>query len=160
MVQYLPTINAALNATAAVLLVIGFLLIKQRRETAHKLVMVTAFGISILFLTCYVIYHVQVGSVKFTGPPPVRQIYLTMLVSHVVLAALVPFLAVRTIYLGVRDRRAEHRRVAKWTLPIWLYVSVTGVIIYVMLYFVYPPAKSGDTIEPSRAAPMRQSMDS
>lgn len=160
MVQYLPTINAALNATAAVLLVIGFLLIKQRRETAHKLVMVTAFGVSILFLTCYVIYHVQVGSVKFTGPPPVRQIYLTMLVSHVVLAALVPFLAVRTIYLGVRDRRAEHRRVAKWTLPIWLYVSVTGVIIYVMLYFVYPPAKSGDTIEPSSTAPMRQSLDS
>jgi uncharacterized membrane protein YozB (DUF420 family) len=147
-VHYLPTVNAVLNATAAVLLVIGWLLIKQRRETAHKRVMLTAFGVSIAFLTCYLIYHAQVGSVKFTGPPPIRQIYLTILVTHVALAFTVPFLAARTIYLGLRDRRAEHRRLAQWTFPIWLYVSVTGVVIYVMLYFLYPAAKNGDTIQP------------
>jgi putative membrane protein len=158
-VHYLPTVNAALNATATVLLVIGWLLIKQQRETAHKWTMLTAFGVSIAFLICYLIYHAQVGSVKFTGPSPVREIYLTMLATHVVLAAMVPVLAGRTIYLGLRDRRAAHNRLAKWTFPIWLYVSVTGVIIYVMLYIVYPAAKSGDTIQPSVEYSLRQPVE-
>ncbi len=141
MVHYLPTVNAALNATATVLLLLGLFLIKRGRETAHKRVMLSAFGVSILFLICYLAYHAQVGSVKFTGPSPVRQIYLTILGTHVVLAATVPFLAGRTLYLGLRDRRVPHRRLAKWTYPIWLYVSITGVVVYVMLYHLYPPCE-------------------
>ncbi len=144
---------------ATVLLLAAWVLIKKRRETAHKRVVLTAFGVSIVFLTCYVIYHAQVGSVKFTGPSPVREIYLTILGTHVVLAATVPFLAARTIYLGLRDRRAEHRRAAHWTFPIWLYVSITGVIIYVMLYFLYPPAKSGAIIAGSNPAPVHRTME-
>jgi uncharacterized membrane protein YozB (DUF420 family) len=146
-VQYLPTVNASLNATATVLLVIGYWLIKQRREVAHKRVMLTAFGVSMLFLTCYLIYHAQVGHVKFPGPEPIRTAYYVMLISHVLLAAIVPVLAGRTIYLGLRDRRATHRRWAKWTFPIWLYVSITGVLIYFMLYHLYPPSKTDDTIQ-------------
>jgi putative membrane protein len=137
--QYLPTINATLNATAAVLLFIGVRLIRQRRETAHKRVMLAAFATSVLFLACYVMYHLQVGSVKFVGPSAVRAVYLVILLTHIVLAATVPFLAVATIYLGYRDRRRAHRRLAKWAYPIWMYVSITGVVIYIMLYHLYPP---------------------
>lgn len=158
-VHYLPTVNATLNATATVLLVIGWVLIKRRRESAHKRVMLTAFGVSVAFLICYLIYHAQVGSVKFTGPSPIRQMYLTMLVTHVVLATTVPFLAGATIYLGLKDRRSAHKRLAKWTFPIWLYVSVTGVLIYVMLYFVYPPPQGADTIVPSAGTDARQSSE-
>lgn len=139
MSQYLPTINATLNATAAVLLFIGVRLIRQRRETAHKRVMLAAFATSVLFLACYVMYHLQVGSVKFVGPSAVRAVYLVILLTHIVLAATVPFLAVATIYLGYRDRRRAHRRLAKWAYPIWMYVSITGVVIYIMLYHLYPP---------------------
>ncbi len=137
-VRYLPTVNATLNATATVLLVWGYVLIKRRRELAHKRVMLTAFAVSIAFLTCYLIYHAQVGSVRFEAPGAVRTVYLAILVTHVVLAAIVPVLAGVTIYLGFRDRRARHRRWAKWTFPIWLYVSITGVVIYLMLYHLYP----------------------
>jgi uncharacterized membrane protein YozB (DUF420 family) len=144
-VHQLPAINAALNSTATVLLVVGWLLIKSRREQAHKLAMYAAFAVSSLFLVCYLVYHYHVGSVKFQGPAPVRAFYLTMLVSHVLLAATVPVLAGITIYLGVRDRRQKHRQLARWTFPIWLYVSITGVLIYVMLYHLYP-APAGDPI--------------
>ena len=146
-VHYLPTINAALNATATVLLVVGLILIKQRREQAHKIIMLAAFGVSMLFLACYLWYHFQVGHVKFAGPEPIRTVYHIMLQSHVLLAATVPVLAGRTIYLGLADRRMAHRRWAKWTFPIWLYVSVTGVVIYVMLYHVYPATTPEDTIQ-------------
>lgn len=139
-VRSLPTVNAGLNALAALLLVLGWVLIKQRRETAHKWVMISALGVSIAFLACYVVYHLEVGSVKFQGPPGVRTLYLGLLLTHVVLAATVPALAVATIYLALRERRAAHRRLARWTLPIWLYVSVTGVVIYAMLYHLYPSA--------------------
>jgi len=124
-----------------VLLIWGYRLIKgrPRRETAHKRVMLTAFGVSIAFLVCYLVYHFNVGSVRFTGPSDVRTVYLIILASHVVLAATVPVLAGMTIYLGYRDRRRQHVRWAKWTFPIWLYVSITGVVIYVMLYHLYPP---------------------
>lgn len=149
MIQYLPTINASLNATATVLLILGYVLIKRRREIAHKWVMLSAFGVSMLFLTCYLVYHAQAGHVKFTGPEPIGTIYHVILISHVLLAASVPVLAGRTLYLGLRDRREKHRRWAKWTFPIWLYVSITGVVIYVMLYHLYPPAKTVDTIEVS-----------
>lgn len=147
----LPAINAALNGTAAVLLALGYVLIRRRREAAHRRVMLTAFAMSVLFLACYLVYHYHVGSVRFQGPPGVRRFYLGMLLSHVVLAAAVPFLALATIYLGLNDRRAAHRRLARWTLPIWLYVSLTGVAIYVMLYHLYP-AGSGETIIPQAAA--------
>jgi uncharacterized membrane protein YozB (DUF420 family) len=140
LLHYLPTVNATLNATATVLLVSGYVLIKRRRETAHKRVMLTAFGVSIAFLTCYLIYHFNVGSVRFQGPADVRTVYYIILISHILLAVTVPVLAGVTIYLGYRDRRERHVRWAKWTFPIWLYVSVTGVVIYVMLYHLYPAA--------------------
>jgi putative membrane protein len=137
-VHHLPQVNAALNATATLLLVLGYVLIKQRREVAHKWVMLTAFGTSIAFLVCYLVYHYQVGSVPFRNQSPVRYVYFTILITHVILAATVPFLALATIYLGLRDRRQKHVKLARWTYPIWLYVSVTGVVIYVMLYHLYP----------------------
>lgn len=142
----LPTLNAALNSLATILLVVGYVLIKQRRETAHKRTMLSAFGVSIVFLVSYLAYHqllyVHEGirGVPFAGPQPVRTLYYAMLISHVVLAAAVPLLAVGTIYYGLKDRRETHRKWARWAFPIWLYVSVTGVLIYVMLYHVYPAA--------------------
>jgi uncharacterized membrane protein YozB (DUF420 family) len=152
-VQHLPAVNATLNATAAVLLLAGYVLIKQRREVAHKRAMMAAFFVSIAFLACYLTYHTYLkmyttaGHVPFAGPDSVRPVYLAMLFSHIVLAATVPFLAGITIYLGYHDRRRAHRRLAVWTFPIWLYVSITGVVIYVVLYHVYPAAKPGDKIE-------------
>jgi uncharacterized membrane protein YozB (DUF420 family) len=139
-VSYLPTVNATLNATATVLLVWGYWLIKHRREAAHKRVMLSAFAVSIAFLTCYLVYHAFAGHVQFQGPPGVRIFYYGILISHVLLAAAVPVLAGITIYLGYRDRRVRHKRWAKWTFPIWLYVSITGVVIYLMLYHLYPAA--------------------
>lgn len=139
----LPAINATLNATATVLLLVGYMLIKQRHEQAHKRVMLAAFGVSTLFLVCYLVYHYKVRHVPFTGPEPVRSIYLTILATHVVLAVTVPVLAIATIYYGYRDRRTAHRRWAKICFPIWLYVSITGVVIYVMLYQLYPPPSVG-----------------
>jgi uncharacterized membrane protein YozB (DUF420 family) len=144
-IEQLPTVNATLNALAAVLLVTGWAQIKAGRERAHKVTMLSAFAVSIAFLTCYLIYHYHKLSVKFEGPPSVRPVYYTILISHVILAATVPFLASTTIYLGLRDRRARHRRLARWTFPIWLYVSITGVVIYAMLYHIYP-APTGKTI--------------
>ena len=138
--EHLPALNASLNGLAAVLLILGYLLIKQRRELAHKRVMLSAFGVSCLFLISYLIYHYQVGHTKFEQPQPVRGIYLAILASHILLAVVVPVLAIWTIWLGFTNQRAKHRKVARWTLPIWLYVSVTGVVIYVMLYHLYPPA--------------------
>lgn len=138
-------LNATLNAVAAVLLVVGLAMIKRGRVTAHKRTMLTAFAVSVVFLGCYLWYHYQVGSVKFTHPGVVRYLYLVILLTHIVLAAAVPVLAIWTIYLGLRaqtlpDYRARHRRLARWTYPIWLYVSVTGVVVYVMLYHLWPPA--------------------
>ncbi len=130
-------LNAALNATATVLLVTGYVLIRCRRELAHKRVMLSAFGVSAAFLVSYLIYHGIAGSVRFSGEGNVRYLYYTVLISHVLLAVTVPFLASGTIYLGLRDRRAAHRRLARWTFPIWLYVSVTGVVVYWMLYHLY-----------------------
>ena len=151
-VRDLPTVNAVLNATAAVLLVVGYRLVRARRITAHRRVMLSAFGCSVLFLIGYLVYHARVGSVPFTGPPAVRAVYLVILVSHVVLAAAVPFLAAITIYLGLADRRARHRRIARWTLPIWLYVSLTGVVVYAVLYHLYPRSPRDLIIQESSAA--------
>ena len=139
-VRDLPTVNALLNATATVLLLLGFLLIKQGRERAHKQAMLSAFVVSILFLACYLAYHAQALHVPFTGPSVARYVYYAILVPHVILAATVPFLAPLTIYFGLTEQRVRHRRIARVTFPIWLFVSVTGVIVYLMLYQLYPAA--------------------
>jgi uncharacterized membrane protein YozB (DUF420 family) len=133
-VHYLPTLNAILNGTAAVLLVTGFLLIRNRRIVPHHRVMLTAFGVSVLFLTSYLMYHAQVGSVRFRHAGTIRTVYLTILTTHTVLAATVPVLAIITLNRALKERFDRHRAIARWTLPIWLYVSVTGVVVYLMLY--------------------------
>ena len=133
----LPAVNATLNGISAILLVIGYVLIRQRRIDQHRRVMIAAFATSTLFLICYLIYHANVGSKPFPGQGTVRTAYLTILFSHIVLAAFVPPLALITLIRGLRARYDEHARLARWTLPIWLYVSVTGVIVYVMLYQIY-----------------------
>jgi putative membrane protein len=142
-VSDLPAVNAALNATATVLLVAGYVLIKRRNERAHKVAMLAAFGVSVAFLVCYLVYHFHAGSVRFQGPSAIRTVYLAILISHIILAATVPFLAGASIYFGLRDNRRAHLRVSRWTFPIWLYVSVTGVVIYWMLYHAYPPPAVG-----------------
>lgn len=143
-ISWLPHINALLNALAAVLLVLGLALIKRRREVAHKWTMLACFAVSIVFLGCYLTYHQLLHQTtgshgkRFEHPDPlVSRTYYAILISHVVLAAIVPFLALATIYTGLRDNRARHLRLAKWTFPIWLYVSVTGVIVYLMLYQLF-----------------------
>ncbi|MEZ5314154.1 MAG: DUF420 domain-containing protein [Thermoanaerobaculia bacterium] len=130
----LPALNASLNATATLLLVTGFLLIRSRRITAHRRVMIAAFVCSSLFLVSYLVYHFQVGSVRFRGVGPIRTVYFAILLTHTVLAATIPVLAPLTLWRGLAGRYDRHRRIARWTLPIWLYVSVTGVVVYWMLY--------------------------
>lgn len=148
-------LNAALNTLATVLLVVGFLQIKRGRRQAHASTMLAAFAVSCLFLISYLAYHWMAGSVKFTHPGAIRYVYLTILLTHVLLAIAVPFLAVATILFGLmgtgvrgaadlsqetRDRfLTRHRKLARWTFPIWLYVSVTGVVVYLMLYHLWPP---------------------
>ena len=134
----LPAVNATLNGISAVLLVIGYVLIRQRRIQQHRWVMIGAFAVSTMFLIGYVIYHWNVGSKPFTAQGPVRTVYFFVLITHVVLAAFVPPMALVTLIRGLRARYDRHARLARWTLPIWLYVSVTGVIVYVMLYQLYP----------------------
>lgn len=153
-------VNASLNSLATVLLLVGLYLIKRGRVEAHKRAMLTAFGVSVAFLACYVWYHLQVSHVAFKHPGPVRFVYYGILLSHVLLAVTVPFLATWQVYLGFRalgcctrqgdsveDRavmaayREKHRRWARVTFPIWLYVSVTGVVVYAMLYHLWPPAQ-------------------
>lgn len=133
-VHDLPAVNATLNAVSGLLLVIGYILIRARRIELHRKVMIAAFGTSTLFLICYVVYHVQVGSVPFPRQGFVRPLYFTILITHVTLAAAVPPLAIVTLLRGLMGRYDAHRRIARWTFPIWLYVSVTGVLVYVLLY--------------------------
>ena len=133
-VRDLPAVNAILNATAAVLLVCGFILIRRRRKQAHKRVMLAAFVTSCAFLACYLVYHWHVGSVRFPHSGALRTLYLSILGTHTVLAATVPVLAIITLSRGLSARFDKHRAIARWTLPIWLYVSVTGVVVYLMLY--------------------------
>jgi len=130
----LPKLNAVLNATAAVLLVCAYILIRSGRREAHKRVMLAAFTVSVLFLISYLTYHAQVGSVHYPHSGTIRSVYLTILFTHTVLAAAVPILAIITLRRGLRGMFVRHKAIARWTLPIWLYVSVTGVVVYVMLY--------------------------
>lgn len=133
-VSILPSINAGLNATAALFLVLGYVQIRRRKPGAHRVAMLAALACSVLFLASYLYYHSQAGSTRFPGVGAVRSVYLTILLTHTVLAATVPFLAGVTVYRALRGRFDRHRAIARWTLPIWLYVSVTGVVIYWMLY--------------------------
>ena len=133
----LPAINATLNGISAILLTIGWVLISKRRIEQHRKVMLSAFATSTLFLICYVIYHANVGSRPFTGQGPIRVVYFTILITHIILAAATLPLALITLSRALRSRFDRHKRIARWTLPIWLYVSVTGVVIYVMLYQMY-----------------------
>ncbi len=130
----LPTVNAGLNALATALLVTGWLLIRSGRVKAHRAAMLAALACSVLFLTSYLVYHAQVGSVRFPGTGWARTFYFAVLLTHTPLAAAVPFLALVTLVRALRERFDRHRAIARWTLPIWLYVSITGVVIYVMLY--------------------------
>ena len=130
----LPSLNATLNGISAVLLVTAWFFIKARRIQAHRRCMISAFTASALFLTSYVIYHAQVGSKPFPGTGPIRVVYYAILIPHVILAAVVLPLAIVTLRRGLRRDDARHRRIARVTLPLWLFVSVTGVIVYVMLY--------------------------
>jgi protein SCO1/2/putative membrane protein len=133
-IHTLPAVNASLNGTAAVLLVIGYILIRSGRIQAHRRVMLTAFGVSMAFLVCYLIYHAHVGSVPYQKTGVIRPVYFSILITHTTLAATVPVLAIITLRRGLRADFKRHRKIARWTLPIWLYVSVTGVVVYLMLY--------------------------
>lgn len=133
----LPALNAGLNALSGSLLGVGYAMIRRARVRAHKAFMLAAVGVSTLFLVSYVVYHYHAGSTRFPGTGWVRTLYLLILVTHAVLAAAVVPLAAVTLVRAWREDFGAHRRIARWTLPIWFYVSVTGVIIYVMLYQLY-----------------------
>jgi len=130
----LPTLNAALNGTSAVLLALGYLFIRRKKVDLHKACMVSAFVTSTLFLVSYLFYHYHAGSTPFPGEGWTRPVYFAILISHVMLATTTLPLAIVTLARGLRGRFEKHRRIARWALPIWLYVSVTGVVVYLMLY--------------------------
>jgi putative membrane protein len=133
-VSDLSTVNAALNATSAILIGSGFYFIKRKNIAAHKACMVAALAVSTLFLTSYLIYHYNVGSVRFTKPGWIRDVYFPLLISHTILAVVVLPLVLRTAFLAFEGRFTSHMRIAKWAFPTWMYVSVTGVVVYLMLY--------------------------
>ena len=139
----LPSVNAVLNGTSAILLVIGYTAVCRQKIRLHETCMLSALAVSCVFLVSYLYYHFVIRKGQptyFTGEGGVRLIYFTILGSHTVLAAVTAPLAIITAYLGLRDRIDRHRRLARWTLPIWLYVSITGVLVYWMLYHLYPSA--------------------
>ena len=133
----LPALNATLNGSAAILLLIGYRFIRRGEIQRHRATMLSACAVSTAFLTSYVIYHANIGSKPFTGQGPIRIVYFAILLTHVLLAATVPPLALVTVIRGLRGRLDRHRAIARWTFPIWLYVSVTGVVVYLMLYQMY-----------------------
>jgi len=135
----LPALNACLNATSALFLLLAYRAIRRREIDRHRRLMLAAAITSAVFLASYLTYHARVGSVHFMGHGPVRTVYFAILISHTILAVAVLPLVLRTLYLGLKRRDGQHRRIARWTFPVWLYVSVTGVVVYVMLYRLYPP---------------------
>jgi putative membrane protein len=140
-VHDLPALNAALNATAGTLLLAGYASIRRGKVARHRACMIAALVVSTAFLASYVVYHAEAGSVRFTVEGWPRIVYYAILVTHVPLAALIVPLALATATLGLRGRFDRHVRIARWTLPVWLYVSVTGVMIYFMLYHLWPSAE-------------------
>jgi len=133
---WLPTLNALLNGISASLLCAGYFFIRRRQINAHQVCMTTAFGVSVLFLVSYLTLHAKVGSTAFTETGWVRPLFFFVLITHIVLAALVPFMALATLWRAWRERFDDHARLARWTLPIWLYVSLTGIIVYLMVYIL------------------------
>lgn len=131
-----PALNASLNAATAVLLITGWLLVRKRRLRAHRVAMIAALCMSAAFLACYLYYHYHAGSTRFPGTGAARTIYLSILLSHTVLATAIVPLVLVTAWRGLKERHPAHRHIARWTLPLWLYVSVTGVVVYWMLYRV------------------------
>lgn len=136
-VSFLPAVNATLNGTTTVLLIIGRTLIAKKLVAAHRRVMIAAVSTSALFLVSYLTYHAQAGSVRFQGQGWVRPVYFAILLTHTVLAAAIVPMVLVTLVRGLRGNFDRHRAIARWTYPVWLYVSVTGVVIYVMLYHLY-----------------------
>ncbi len=130
----LPALNATLNATSALLLFIGWILIRRGRRAQHRAVMIAAVCTSVLFLISYLTYHAQVGSVRFTKQGLVRTLYFTILLTHTILAVVIVPMVLVTLSRGLSKKYDRHRAIARWTLPLWLYVSVTGVVVYFMLY--------------------------
>ena len=133
-VSYLPSVNAVLNSLSALLLLVGYLFIRRGKVWAHRLFMLSALTASTLFLISYLTYHFQVGSVPFQGQGWIRWIYFTILISHTILAAVIVPLVLLTLFRALKGNFERHKRIARWTLPLWLYVSVTGVVVYLMLY--------------------------
>ena len=134
-----PALDAVLNAASAVLMTLGFLFIRRKNILAHKICMLSAVSTSTLFLVCYLWYHAHHGVTRFAGEGAVRGFYFALLGSHTVLAAAIVPLVLMTLYRALRRRFELHKRIARWTLPVWLYVSVTGVVVYWMLYHLYRP---------------------
>lgn len=132
-VKFLPAVNAVLNSLTALFLVLGFLFIRKKQVTRHRAMMITAFSLSSLFLVSYVVYHSQVPSTKFGGEGLIRVVYLALLLSHILLAIVTVGLVLFTLYFALTQQFVKHRRIARWTFPVWLYVSVTGVIVYFMI---------------------------
>ncbi|MBI5217153.1 MAG: DUF420 domain-containing protein [Ignavibacteriae bacterium] len=136
--DFLPTLNALLNSTSAILLLAGRYFIKQNNRDAHKKLMLGAFSVSVLFLISYLTYHFFHGSTKFQGEGIIRTVYFIILISHTILAAVLAPMVIFTLRRGLKQKFALHKKLARWTYPIWLYVSVTGVVIYLMLYQIFP----------------------
>jgi len=135
----LPAVNATLNGAAGILLTVGFVLIKRKRVLAHRAAMLAAFGVSVAFLACYLTYHLQTGArTPFGGTGVIRTVYFTMLISHILLALVIVPLILTTLAFALRGRFDRHRAWARWTFPLWYYVSVTGVLVYFFLYQWWP----------------------
>ncbi len=139
MISYsqLPAVDATLNAASAILLMLGFFFIRRKNVQAHKACMLSAFTTSTVFLICYLVYHFHHGVTRFRGQGAIRSFYFALLGSHTMLAAVIVPLVLTTLYRAWRKRFDRHKRIARWTLPLWLYVSVTGVVVYWMLYHLY-----------------------
>lgn len=137
--SHLPAVNASLNGLSTVLLVAGYIMMRQKRIDAHRNIMVAAGVTSLLFLACYVVYHAKVGSVAFQGQGTARIVYFTILISHVILAMVIAVLVPMTFWRAYKQDFERHRKIARITFPIWLYVSITGVVIYAMLYHLFAP---------------------
>ncbi len=134
----IPTVDALLNTTSATLLSLGYYFIRRRNIAAHKTCMIGATSTSILFLVCYLTYHYFHGTTRFTGQGSIRTVYLTILGTHTILAAVIVPMVIMTITRALRSRFDRHKKIARWTLPLWFYVSVTGVVVYWMLYHYHP----------------------
>ena len=139
LIAYMPPFQAVLNGLATLLLGVGWIFIRQRRKRAHRITMILTLAVSFVFLVSYTVYHAQVGYMPFAGQGWIRPIYFTLLFSHIVLAAVIVPLVLGTVYLAARGNFTRHPQVARWTLPLWMYVSLTGVVVYLLAFHVYRP---------------------